>query len=324
MSNVSTIETVSHFLKDKGLRHSAGSWKDLLELRVAPAVLDNQVTEAELALLLADAEEHGRQHIFLYRASREDTASITDEKYVRRAIRALGLEEIGPATVADLPEEPMVASVRYFTAGERSGLLAQIVQKRLHKKYQRDRTVGNKYFREYEITEERAIHVARLRPDGLLELRVRSHLNSSKYSEDVGMLWTKIQPLLPRHKFEPLSLQKAKDKLLANNQELGDELIYSDAEMINDKNTKIILTRGTGEDNLFEDEAAQKSYNDFSESEGAMSQGSNVTWKAQKNGRPAKNVRVMLSGDPNEFAMPGACVQKDYDYVLQRLLTHGR
>jgi hypothetical protein len=35
-------------------------------------------------------------------------------------------------------------------------------------------------------------------------------------------------------------------------------------------------------------------------------------------------VHVLLGGDMNEFAVTAACTKADYEFVLDRILRHGR
>jgi hypothetical protein len=57
METVTSLSVVGEFLKSKELHHSAGSWQDLLDKRIIPALRAQQITLKELNQLLAEVEE---------------------------------------------------------------------------------------------------------------------------------------------------------------------------------------------------------------------------------------------------------------------------
>jgi hypothetical protein len=72
IQNAGTLEHARRFLKSRDLPFSAGSWKEMLETRLERYLEDGKLTEADIASLLGTIEEHGRQHIFLYKAKHVD------------------------------------------------------------------------------------------------------------------------------------------------------------------------------------------------------------------------------------------------------------
>ncbi len=130
--------------------------------------------------------------------------------------------------------------------------------------------------RRWRIVKERAVNVARLRQDGLLEVRVRSHANSRKYKDNVRMVWDKISDLISADGFRIKSLRAARKKLFDKKQELGSELRYSDTVLRNDTGNVLTGATGNSKRNLWDDEAVRGS---FAGQKGAVCTHQNVWWK---------------------------------------------
>ena len=59
LQSVTSLSVVSEFLKSKGVPHSAGSWEEMHEKRIAPSLHSKKITLPELVHLLGEAEELG-------------------------------------------------------------------------------------------------------------------------------------------------------------------------------------------------------------------------------------------------------------------------
>jgi hypothetical protein len=68
IQNAGTLEQARRFLKSHNLPSSAGSWKEMIETRFERYLEDGKLTGADIASFLSTIEEHGRQHVFLYKA----------------------------------------------------------------------------------------------------------------------------------------------------------------------------------------------------------------------------------------------------------------
>src|SRR5579862_7261548 len=66
IQNGSSIVAVSEFLRSKNVRHSAGSWEQLKNERILPAVEAGELSDDDIRMLVREAEDFGRQHIFFF------------------------------------------------------------------------------------------------------------------------------------------------------------------------------------------------------------------------------------------------------------------
>jgi hypothetical protein len=318
-----SLEVISDFLRARGAHHSIQNWETLLDKRILPALQDGKITEQQLISLLAEAEEHGRQHVFLFRCTRDAAAQQADTKAVARWAQNRGLE-VGATQLHDLPTEAKVFSVRSEGEGRAAALTITTVELRENREYLGEKLEGSRLVREWNISTKRAVNVACLHGDGLLELRIRSRDHTTRYQQDVAKFWHLLRGLLTANFFKPVALTRAKGKLFENKQKLKSEVRYSGSELRNENGTVLTAAAGEEQQNLFDDAAAQASVDSFISSDGAYCAESNVWWRKQPNGVPARDVHVLLAGDPNEFAITAACSKADHEYVLGRVLWHGR
>lgn len=71
LSETTSLAIVSAFLKERRLAHSAPSWDSMINNRLRPALKSRDISFEDLVELLGSVEEHGRQHVFLYRCSKD-------------------------------------------------------------------------------------------------------------------------------------------------------------------------------------------------------------------------------------------------------------
>lgn len=66
----STLERVSHYLRVRDLPYAAGSWPAMYETRLLPLLQAGRIDRSDIVTLVREAEEYGRQHVFLFRCSK--------------------------------------------------------------------------------------------------------------------------------------------------------------------------------------------------------------------------------------------------------------
>src|SRR5438477_2437136 len=104
LSRATSLGVVSEFLKTKGLHHSAGSWDEVREKRIIPAIGRQKLTVDDLVKLLSEVEEFGRNHTFLYQGKQSDIKKLLDENYVSGVSRKLGhAHALNGSLLVDLP-----------------------------------------------------------------------------------------------------------------------------------------------------------------------------------------------------------------------------
>lgn len=323
----STLGQVAQYLKRKGLHYSAGSWDELFGKRVSKALEEKELTREDLVELIRLSEEYGTQHIFLYLTSPKQAARLIEKNKVEASLEKMGYSSlVGHPRILDQPSSPTITDVRLD-----EGLVAKVVEKRTYQRFVDQRTEGDFLVRRYREFTVRAINLFRLNEDGLLELRVYAHENSSDYRNDVSKMWGSVSFLFPPRDFKELSIAKAKTNLWKNRNSLKAVLRYSDSTLRNALGTALSASTGSEQQSLFDDQGASNSLDEFLRHK-AYCDTSNVWWlkgggKQSENEFemvPSKDVHVLLRGASNEFAVTAKCSKQDYEYVLDQLRRNNK
>lgn len=320
LPQVTSIAVISEFLKSKDVPHSAGSWDELREKRLKPALQKNAITIEELKQLLCEVEEFGRSHTFLYKCTKIAAAKHIDSDVVTSIAEKLGLEDsLGPGRVLDQPDTPHIASIRIEKDGRGSSLVIKIVEKRIRHKYLGERVEGKKLVAEWDISEARAVNVVRLFSFGILEVRIASHQNSTRYDSDLLRVLTLVRPFMEGLVTDDFSLGKAKIDLWTNRKK-HEELVRFSQQTLRNSSGSTLAGTSRGEDkDLFEDKSLAAGMGAFWKTGETYCESSNIYWLAGKERLPSKEIHLILPELRNEFAVPAACSKADYEYVFDQL-----
>jgi hypothetical protein len=318
LPKATSLSTVSEFLKQKKLSHSAGSWEEMYEKRIVPNLRNKKITIEEFAHLLSQAEEFGRCHVFLYSAKRKDIERHAGVDRMKKTCERLGYNNVfDGATVVDLPSEPTLTEIREENSNGQKQWVFKIIETRQETVFLGESSVDNKLRKEWTYENVRAVNVARLHESGFLEIRIQSHRNSTQYQSDVNRIWKILKDFLPPTSFREFSLGGAKKWLLDNRDSLKEKIRFSDSTMRNTFGNTIVASTGTEEADLFKDKGMDGSIDCFL-GHGAYCDSTNIWW------RPVdevlnREVHMILSGLNNEFAIPANCMKFEYEYVLNEL-----
>jgi hypothetical protein len=313
------LDVVKGFLKAKGVHFSAGSWAELHKDRIIPAIRSGAVTVGELITLLAEAEEYGSTHSFLYKCSSAIARQVTSEATVKNALKKMGLLDLlDNPRVLDQPATAEVVSARWDADKRGRCLVAKVIERRFRQDRVKVVEKDNEIVKHYTKTPVRSVNVIRLYVSGLLELRVQAYSNSSNYEKEADGLWSLLAWLFPPAHFEALSLSKAKQALWSNRAEFDKVVRFSDSTVRDDQGGVATVGTGGEQANLFSNKGATECVNTFLK-HGAYCDGFNVWWVKQKNGLPSKDIHMMLLGKPNEFAVTTSCAKDDFEYTFDRL-----
>jgi hypothetical protein len=124
-----TISIVRRFLKSRKLEHSASTWSDMVDKRLRPALEAGHIDKRDVAGLLSDIEEHGNQHVFLFRISPDSKAAVLAEN-PEEIVQILGQPK-DIIQVIGLPDAPVVASVKLCPYNGKGSVLVKIVERRV-------------------------------------------------------------------------------------------------------------------------------------------------------------------------------------------------
>src|SRR5450830_1783954 len=163
LQDATSLDVVREFLRAKGLKISAGNWKDMRDVRLRPYIEDGSVSIAELAKLLSDAEECGDQHIFLYDCGQANAIELLDRARVNAAIARNGLEALlTEPQIKSMPPAPTIVDIRWETATADLSLTIKEVEVRTKRKPLREVTRNDKLFKIYQYEKVRAVNVQKL------------------------------------------------------------------------------------------------------------------------------------------------------------------
>ncbi|MGF6901877.1 hypothetical protein [Paraburkholderia sp. GAS348] len=314
-----SLPVVSAFLKKRGLTSSAGTWDDMLSKRLIPAVEKGELSNEELSNLLRSVEECGRQHVFLYFCTKARAAELIDRKRVAQAAKKKKCEHLldGPQALAK-PAAPELVDIRWDSAKIDLSLTIKEVETRTYQKYIGTKPYGDELHKIYAKVQERAVNLVRLHHDGLLELRIAAHANSTKYEADVVRFWNHVAEFIPKHDFKEMSLSTAKDRLWGERAELTETIRYTDSTIRNEAGNLLRGATGNIGSDLLADAAVSQSLDYLLDHDAAAyCEGANI-WFKETSGL-STDVHVLLGGEVNEYALPASCTEEDYQYVLDRL-----
>ena len=319
LRQTTSLAIVKDFLKNKDLHHSASSWDELREKRISPALDSKQLSKKELIDLLRQAEEHGRQHIFLYKCPAKKAQDLMDRNKIEHALKKKGLDSLlTTPTVLDQPSEPTISDIRWEGDTDRpSHFTVKIVEQRISHVYLEESEENGFFIKRYEKVKERAVNIARLHRNGSLEIRITSHSNSSKYHSDVNKIIGQLSDIIDLSGFTEVSLYQLKNKLWDDRASLGGIIKYSDSTLRNNLGTVLKAATGDPNCNLIDDTGADSSLETFM-SHDAYCDSSNI-WLIKNEPLPSKDIHILLSGEVNEFAITAHCNQLDYEHALNQL-----
>lgn len=324
LKQATSLQVVRDFLKSRKLHTSAANWDDLLSRRIQPALTDGNLSVDDLRHLLQKVEECGKQHIFLFQCSPDIARRILSRRRVEELATEQGLQHLLSRPLdLELPAIPTLVDIRLLGLGGTDnlrGLVVKQVETRISKVFVDESTdvAAGTMTRTYNVSKKRAVNIAYLSDNGLLELRITSQDNKSQYHNNVSALFMAIAPFIPRNAFKLLSLSKAKDRLWSEREALADEVRYSNSSARNDFGYTMSVSSSAQEDNLSTDVGSTTAMQSFLSDTGHII-GANIYLKIPKSD-PAREVHLLISGDVNEFAVPGSCSAEDYEHVREKIL----
>jgi len=316
LRQTTSLQVVRDFLRQKSLPFSGG-WDELTNKRLIPYVEDGKVSADDLLALLGSAEECGKQHVFLYTGVPSRVATMIDEKRVLPILAERGLDVLLQQPLnLDMPAAPTIVDIRWEgTGSSRAFVIKEVYTHETRKKGKVDK-VGNQIVQFYDVEPTRAVNIAKVYRDGLLEIRLAS-VSESSYKEQRERFLRHLGELVPIQEFSPLNFGTAKARLHSDRDNLTDKIRFSDAILRNENGVTIKVTTGSSEDDLAQDQGARAGQDAFLRHDNAYADGHNF-WFRPVEGL-SKQILILLNGEPNEFGIMANCSETDYNYVLREL-----
>lgn len=321
LQQTSTTDRLRALLKSRQ-QHYSGGWDDLIEKRVLPAITSHAITTDELLELLRSEEEHGKQHVFLFSCPSAHAAELIDRARITGILKSRGLESVvkEPATLSQ-PSTPTIVDVRWTSAKVDLDLTIKEVETRFHQRLVDESSSGNRFTKTWETVPTRAVNVAKLHRDGLLELRIAAHSNSTRYEADVRRFWRQILDLIPIGEFQSLALTTARERILVERAQLSHLIRYNTSTLKDRDGNVLYAATSTEEGDLSRGRGISAGIDAVLEDDGYCEE-SNFCFR--KGDHLARDVRVILGREPNEFAIRANCSGEEYEYVLEQLRFFNR
>ena len=316
------MHVVRDFLRAKGLAMSAATWDELYARRIEPALAEGTLTVADLRGLLREVEECGRQHVFLFRCNPQRAAHAISPAQIQIAVAAMGLAALmnNPLDL-ELPDAPEIVDIRGIPAGDGmpTSLLIKQVETRTTNAFLRADydEAREEMSRVYSVIKKRAVNVARLYEDGLLELRIASQDNSTRYQDNVKAFFAALKPLINGDDFVPISLAKAKARIWNEQDQLNGQIRFSQSEARNDFGYSMNVASSSQSDSLSSDDGSRAALQSFLDNDGKVTR-TNIYFRIPDD-EQNREVHVLLSGEINEFAIPASCAAEEYQYVRGKI-----
>lgn len=316
LSQITSLSVVSDFLKSKGLTSSASGWKELQEKRILPAIESGNLSLDELKNLLSTSEEHGRQHVFLFKTSPETAATFFNWDKIKENLRKYGAETvIDKPRLLNEPDEMQISEVRF----NNEYVLIKFIETKISMESLGTEQEGDILKKIYQIHKERGVNVLKLHQDGLLEIRIGSHRSSGGYVKPLKAFTAIANDFFTMASFSYLSVSKLKNNLWDKREELEGKIRFTNWTLKNDFGNRLHASSASIKDDLRSDEGLQSSLETFIESD-AYCDATNLYFLEGDEGKlPSTEIHVLLSGESNEFAITKHCDQEDYKYVLSEI-----
>ena len=324
-----TLDQVSNLLKQKGLDHSAPSWEEMINRRLKPYLHDKSLSTEDLLLLLREVEEHGSQHVLLYRLSRNETfGSLFDENELeRRLVEAPGWPMVGEASFVNLPDKPTIVEVRRDWKEGHPSVIVKIVEKRIHKRRKGTEQDKGDLIVRYSQEVYRAVNVVRISADGLAEVRVFSHKEAASYEGEALGILHRLAPLVSVTKWESLPLNKLRNNLLdpKKRNEMKKHFKLRHTQQRDANGNRLQAAVGILSSDIYEAQGLIGSLDLFGQEKNAShcDRAAVYLQPARSNER---EIAVVLHGDtngqPNEFSIGSRISRQEYEHILQSIIKY--
>lgn len=308
-------------------RHfTAPNWETFFEKRLKPAIAEKAISVDDVAALLRDSEEHGRQHVFLYRMPPATVAVLLNQPTLEKALQKEGLlQTLTNPRILEEPDQPTFVETRLEFSPTKTPIALVVkrvsIKEALH--FREERRTNMRLIYEYDIEKARAVDLVKVRHDGLCEVRIQAH-KGAKYAKEASALLLALGPILAPQHLQRVPLSKAKDVMVEKRADFAGRVKFSRSVLRNSQGTTLAASVGMETDNLFEDKAADKSWQAFLGPK-THCDANNAFLNAGKD-EDGKDiwVHVLIEGEPNEFILTAQCTMREYEHALAELRFFGR
>ncbi|AUQ48376.1 hypothetical protein PhaeoP83_00052 [Phaeobacter inhibens] len=317
-----TLEQTKAFLSERKMSFSGGSWQFMINQRLKPALEQKKITLPELMNFLSSAEEHGKQHVLLYKANKTEVSRIFNTNHIEST--CFDSEELPPfnsRSFVGIPKLPTVSEVRKDFIGSEEAIVIKIVEKRhirdesSFKEWEQD----GKLFTSVDTKPYRAANIVRISESGLCEVRIFSHMDAFEYETEARALLNSLSPLIEGSNFKPYSLRQARHYVCDPKHRASVAKVFDlkHTDHLDLANGRIRPSVSGFGNSMLDNPTVTAAMDAFQSSEGTVHKaGLNV----RPNGVLRRGLNLGLSGADNEFFLTSKVTREEYEYVFRSLL----
>lgn len=325
-----TLEQASAILRAKGLEHSGSNWNDMVEHRLGASLNSGKLTQEDLVDILAEVEEHGRQHVFLYELARgQSVTDLFDEAALGRLLkRAPNFPPLGSPSFVESPEEPTIVDVRFDHRGRTPCLVVKIVEPRQQTYNRREAESRGRLTVTYDLRKYRAVNVVRIWKSGFVDLRIFSHRDAMSYDGLATALWGQIGAIARSDMFRPYDLAPLRrafwDK--ERRKEIQRMFALRSSDHKNAVGNRIRAAATALDSTMFDDPDLVASMDRFNSTRSdAECERATVALRQEASGGIlSRSINLLLHGESNEFTITAKITRSDYEYVLDTILKNNK
>lgn len=324
LETYATLESARDFLSVRKIPHTATSWNEFIKERLRPAVQSGQLSRAAVLGLLREAEEHGHQHVFLYQCDPAEAGRLMAKPAVRAALKTLNREAvIADAAIIDTPKASTIVDARWGELDDHGTFTLKVVGVRMLERRTREKQSDNRTVIMLDYVPTRTVGLFRLQENGQLDLRIESRTNETNYKAEVHEMWSTAALLLPREKFEEVSLGPAKKKMFLERTKLRDKIHFKSVRGGSAKGNSMTVACGDPDpdSDFADDQPMEKGLEGVLQSGGACERSGLFFLKNQILRR---DLRVNLLGADHQYILPASCSAAEYEHVLSELKGYNR
>lgn len=326
LADASSLPAVRSALKELGLTHSASTWRDIKEKRLKPELEAGRIDRALVQLLLQELEEHGPMHVLLFRlqgSTSRDRARRAQECF-ESAKRTFD-PEWDAASSPDAPVSTKLVHVRI----ENGSLVAKALEtKDSYRDVGGFQITGGREIRCKYRRRARRVKMARLHPDGLLEVRVGALAQEDRrvpYSDEALQFLQLMSPVLATGQFEPVFLDALQTTLWARDKTRDENIFVLDQTLATDEGNTMALRAGSRAHDASRDQTLRLASKEFLGRAGSSLRQAKILWVGQgEDSLPALDFTVRVADEKNEFFTTRACSKADYEQVFSDIRRLGR
>lgn len=323
-----TLEQAGMFLRSKGLEHSSGNWKDMVDTRLRPAYDEGKLSLDELRQFLGEVEEHGRQHVFLYKLrGGQEIGSLFDEKRLGQAIRSSGIVGgLGQGSLVNMPDKPTVTEVRYDDRGDVRCLVVKLVETRQSLSNKQESESGGKLVVSYDRRPYRAVNLLRIWSDGRAEVRIFSHRDVMAYGRAAENMWAACRPITGNANFDPDRLDALRDGLWRKDRRgaVGTRFVLRNSDHKNAAGNRLRASASGVGATMFDDPVLVASVDRFHAAKDQVQceRAAVVLRASGSEGALVRDLNLIFHGEAHEYTIAAKVTRSEYEYVLDSIIAN--